>query len=129
MAHCVSELERAWNQARREGRGSRMVVDLSGTTAMDPSGKAALVAMVREGARLTAQGIYSKFVAEQLMTDAGASQGKHNKAISVESNSAGSLSSTRQTAEFPDAGNSALPQTNRRVNKRGKLCASPKEKQ
>jgi hypothetical protein len=129
VAPCVSELELLWNQARQAGRTSKIVVDLSGTTDIDPCGKAALVAMIREGARLTAKGIYSRYVADQLMTDAGASRRKHNKAISVESNSAGSLSPTRQTAELPDTGNPALPQTNRRANKRESLCVTLKEKQ
>jgi hypothetical protein len=143
MAPCVSELEQAWNQARRARRGSSIVVDLSWTTGIDPSGKAALVAMIGEGARLTAKGIYSKFLAEQLMTDAGASQRKHNKAISVDSNSAGS-------AEFPAplplkafvAGRRRLPETprpflgktkfrktNRRVSKGGNVYSTPNQEQ
>jgi ABC-type transporter Mla MlaB component len=115
VATCVSELERVWNEARRLRRSSRIVIDLSGTTDIDTSGKAMLVAMVREGARLTAHGIYSKYVAEELMTQArqgGSSRRKQDKGISVESNSAGSLSSA---------------QDKHGVSRRAKLCATPDE--
>ena len=146
MAPCVSELEQAWNQARRAGRGSSIVVDLSWTTGIDPSGKAALVAMIREGARLTAKGVYSEYVIGQLVEkarEAGASRRKHNKPISVDSNSAGS-------AEFPAplplkefvVGRRRLPETlrpflgktkfrktNRRVSKGGKVYATPNQEQ
>src|SRR6516162_1101048 len=67
VAPWVSELESAWNQARQAGRGCKVVVDLSRTTAIDPSGKATLMAMIGEGARLTAQGVYSEYVVEQVM--------------------------------------------------------------
>jgi hypothetical protein len=125
VATCVSELERAWNQARRARRGSRIVVDLSGTTDIDHSGKATLLAIIGEGALLTAKGIYSKYVARQLMEEArqaGPARRQHNKAVSVESNSAGS-------AEFRLAENprSSFSKTNRRDFRRGKLCATPDE--
>jgi hypothetical protein len=70
VAPWVSELELAWNRARPAGRRCRVVVDLSATTAIDPSGKATLMAMIGEGARLTARGVYSEYLVEQLMNKA-----------------------------------------------------------
>jgi hypothetical protein len=66
----VSELESAWNQARRADRRCRIVVDLSATSAIDRSGRAALMALVGDGALLTAKGVYSEYVAQQLMNTA-----------------------------------------------------------
>jgi len=70
VAPWVSELESAWNHARQANRGCTIVVDLSGTTAIDPTGQAALMAMIYEGARLTAKGVYSDYVIQQLMNKA-----------------------------------------------------------
>ena len=67
----VSELKSAWEQARQACRG-RIVVDLSGMTFIDSSGRAALLAMIGEGARLTAKGVYNKHLAEELMDKARA---------------------------------------------------------
>lgn len=64
---CVSELERAWNQARQEGGGRRIPVDLSEVTSVDPSGETVLAAMITEGARLTARGLFSGYIVEKLM--------------------------------------------------------------
>lgn len=64
---CVSELERAWNQVRQEGGGRAISVDLSEVTAIDPGGEAALAAMITEGARLTARGLFSGYIVDKLM--------------------------------------------------------------
>lgn len=63
----VSELELAWDQARQGGRSSGIVVDLSGMTSIDPRGEAALIAMIADGARLTARGLYCEYLVEELM--------------------------------------------------------------
>ena len=68
---CVSELESAWNQVRLTSGHRPIVVDLSGVTLINSTGEAALQAMVAEGARLTAKGLYSEFVVRQLMRKAG----------------------------------------------------------
>jgi hypothetical protein len=62
----VSELESAWNEARQTGRTRGIVVDLTCLTFIDPEGEAVLAAMIAEGARLIATGIYSEYVVEQL---------------------------------------------------------------
>ena len=67
---CVSELETAWNRAREVGRNGQIVVDLSEVTSVDPRGKAALVTMVSEGARLVANGVYTKYLIERLIREA-----------------------------------------------------------
>lgn len=64
---CVSELETAWNQAWQEGGGRPIPVDLSEVTSIDPRGEAALAAMITEGARLTARGLFSEYIVERLM--------------------------------------------------------------
>ena len=66
----VSELELAWNEARHTGRNRQTVVDLSQMTSIDPKGEAALTAMIAEGARLTAKGLYCEYIAKQLMNRA-----------------------------------------------------------
>jgi hypothetical protein len=75
----VSELELAWNQARQAGRASRIVVDLSGVIFIDPRGEAALTAMIAEGARLTAKGLYCEYVAKQLMNKARKARGRRHR--------------------------------------------------
>jgi len=62
----ISELESAWRQAKQAWRG-RIVIDLSGMTSIDSSGQAALLVMIREGARLTARGAFNKYLAKDLM--------------------------------------------------------------
>lgn len=66
----VSELVSAWNQVRQQFRDSMIVIDLSAVTVIDWIGKAALTAMVVKGVRLTAKGVYSEYVVEQLMNKA-----------------------------------------------------------
>jgi riboflavin synthase len=63
----VAELESTWKQARRECEGCEIVVDLSGTTVIDSSGKAMLVAMAGERARLFANGVFTKYLIENLV--------------------------------------------------------------
>jgi hypothetical protein len=65
----VSELESAWNRVRQEARNGQIVVNLSDMTYVDPKGKAVLMAMVAQGARLTAKGIYCEYVVDQLMNE------------------------------------------------------------
>lgn len=64
---CVSELERTWKQVRQEGVSRPILVDLSEVTSIDPRGEAALAAMVTEGARLTARGLYCGYIVRRLM--------------------------------------------------------------
>ena len=68
----VSELESAWSAAKQAWRG-RIVIDLSGMTSIDPSGQAALLGMICEGARMTARGPFNKYLARDLMGKAGRS--------------------------------------------------------
>jgi hypothetical protein len=64
---CVSELESAWSHVRLASGNRPILVDLSGVTLINSRGEAALSAMIAEGARLTAKGLYSEFVVKQLM--------------------------------------------------------------
>lgn len=63
----AAELESAWNQARQADRSRRILVDITGVILIDPRGEAALTAMIAEGARLIAKGLYSGYIAKQLM--------------------------------------------------------------
>jgi len=65
----VSELEAAWNRVRQEGRNGQVVVNLSDMTYVDSKGKAVLMAMVAQGAQLSAKGIYCEYVVDQLMNE------------------------------------------------------------
>jgi ABC-type transporter Mla MlaB component len=66
----VAELESAWEQVRQDAGSRPIVIDLTGVTRIDGKGEAAVVAMVAEGARLTAKGIYWEYVAKQLLNEA-----------------------------------------------------------
>jgi hypothetical protein len=80
---CISELESAWNQIRLAGGNRPILVDLSGVTLINPRGEAALTAMIADGARLTAKGLYSEFIVKQLMSKtrkARTRQGRRNPA-------------------------------------------------
>jgi hypothetical protein len=67
---CVSELEAVWKATRQTHRGCGFVIDLSGMTAIDATGKEALMTMIGEGARLTAKGIFNKDLVKALMRKA-----------------------------------------------------------
>jgi ABC-type transporter Mla MlaB component len=63
----VPELESLWEQLKQASSDRGIVVDLSGTTAIDTSGKAALMAMAAEGAELVAEGLYTAYVVKSLV--------------------------------------------------------------
>jgi hypothetical protein len=62
----VPELELAWERTRDARRGRRCVVDLSGATVIDRSGRRLLMAMCGEGVRFIAKGIYVKHLVKHL---------------------------------------------------------------
>lgn len=67
MGLAVSELESAWSQVRDSSEDSRIVVDLSGTTAIDADGKKVLTVMASQGAELFAKGIYTGYLVKALV--------------------------------------------------------------
>jgi hypothetical protein len=69
----VSELESAWESARGVRRGRRCVVDLSGTTFIDQTGRRLLMAMCGEGVRFITKGVYVRHLIKHLMRE-GAKQ-------------------------------------------------------
>jgi hypothetical protein len=66
----IPELESTWNQARQDAGSRPIVIDLTEVTRIGRKGEAALVAMVAEGARLRAKGIYWGYVVKQLLSEA-----------------------------------------------------------
>jgi hypothetical protein len=72
----VSELESAWNHVQQDGRGRRIVVDLSNMTFIDTRGEAALMALINDGARLIAKGVYSEYVVKRLLKRAEKTQAR-----------------------------------------------------
>lgn len=75
----VSELESAWNRVRQEARNGQIVVNLSDMTYVDAKGKAVLMTMVAEGARLTAKGIYCEYVVDELMKETQKAQARRHR--------------------------------------------------
>lgn len=63
----TSELESLWKQSLEAGRGRKIVVDLGHTTVIDARGKAALMAMVGEGAELIGKGVYTEYLVKSLV--------------------------------------------------------------
>lgn len=63
---CVAELESAWERTRNERQGRNSVVDLSGATAIDASGKRMLARMSGEGAQFIAKGVATKHLIEEI---------------------------------------------------------------
>jgi ABC-type transporter Mla MlaB component len=66
----VPELELAWEKIRKRRRNCECVIDLSETSSVDSSGKAALIGMICNGARLTANGLYTEYLVQKLMKQA-----------------------------------------------------------
>ncbi len=91
VAPWVKELESVWKKVQEARRDRRIVVDLSEMTSIDSSGQAALMAMIGEGARLTAKGVYNEYLVKELMNkarEARASRQRHNGASVMDSSSA-----------------------------------------
>jgi len=76
----VAELESAWEKTRQDGGSRPTVIDLTEVTRIDRKGEAALVAMVAEGARLTAKGIYWEYVVKQLLNEARMARARWHRA-------------------------------------------------
>ena len=66
----IPELQSVWKQAQQSVLGKTIVVDLSGMTSIDSNGEGALITMVRQGARLTARGVYNEHLAKELTREA-----------------------------------------------------------
>jgi ABC-type transporter Mla MlaB component len=66
----VPELESAWEGIRKQRQNCECVIDLSETTCVDSSGKAALIRMICDGARLIANGLYTEYLIQKLMNQA-----------------------------------------------------------
>ena len=65
----VEELERSWREINKNLEGS-LVVDLTGVTFIEQTGKTLLARMWREGAQLLAAGCCTKSIVEEI-TKAG----------------------------------------------------------
>jgi anti-anti-sigma regulatory factor len=66
----VRELRTTWSRTHRSQDGRACIVDLDGVTSIDSRGQAALMAMIGQGARLTAKGVYNGYLVKELMNKA-----------------------------------------------------------
>jgi anti-anti-sigma regulatory factor len=66
----VKELESIWKPVSEAHGERKTVVDLSGTTVIDASGKAILTAMVGEGVQLVGKGVYTEYLVKKLVDGA-----------------------------------------------------------
>jgi hypothetical protein len=66
----VGELRTIWKKTQGDGHGGQTcIVDLNDVTFVDKGGERLLRAMSKQGARFVANGIYIKYVLEQLNTN------------------------------------------------------------
>ena len=93
---CVSELQSAWNQIRQQGSKRQIVINLSDMTYVDPKGKKMLMAMVAEGARLTAKGIYCEYVVDQLVKETQKAQARRHRGNRAGASQSRAISRSRQ---------------------------------
>lgn len=79
----VPELKSTWDHRCKSRNNCKCVVNLDGVTCIDATGKALLISMLKAGARLTAKGVYTKYLIKQLRKEgwhAGDSQRRHQGA-------------------------------------------------
>jgi hypothetical protein len=69
----VPELEKIWNDSLRKSATEPIQVDLSGVTFVDSEGKKLLGRIFRQGAKLCASNIMSKFVLEESCSESDVS--------------------------------------------------------
>jgi anti-anti-sigma regulatory factor len=62
----VSELKSCWTQTEPARRERKCVVDLTGVTFIDKSGERALTELCEQGAELTATGVYTRHVVQNI---------------------------------------------------------------
>lgn len=70
IAPWTAELSGAHEQAARELAGRELVVDVKSLTAIGEDGKAALLALMRQGARFLCCGVFTRHVLRQLARNA-----------------------------------------------------------
>jgi hypothetical protein len=62
----IAELNRAWNRAGEGLDGRRLVIDLNDVTLISREGENALLVMMKEGARFSGGGVFTRHVLKQL---------------------------------------------------------------
>jgi anti-anti-sigma regulatory factor len=62
----ASELSANWQSSRDRGSDRARVVDLSDVTVIDKNGEEVLLAMIRQGAKCVATGMYTSHLLEEL---------------------------------------------------------------
>jgi hypothetical protein len=62
----TEEVEIAWNRAREELRGRKLIVDLTNVTNISAEGETTLIKLMRDGAKFTCRGVLTKHVLKQL---------------------------------------------------------------
>lgn len=62
----VSELRRTWNDAGHSLDGRKLVIDLTNATLIDPEGEAAILELMKEGAKFNCSGVLTRHVLKQV---------------------------------------------------------------
>lgn len=73
----VSELERSWEELRREAPQRPVAVELSDVTYVSPEGKALLESMWRQGAKLESRSLLTRFLLKQIRGRSNATVSKN----------------------------------------------------
>lgn len=62
----VAEFRRTWGDAGAALEGRKLVIDLTNATLIDAEGEAAILDLIKEGAKFCCSGVHTKHVLKQL---------------------------------------------------------------
>ena len=62
----TTDVEHAWNSAREQSQGRKLVIDLINVTLISGDGQGTLLKLMKEGARFACEGVLMKHVLKQL---------------------------------------------------------------
>jgi hypothetical protein len=66
VAPWTTELKRAWERARAQLNGRRLVVDIQRLTVIGPEGENILLELMNEGVRICGSGLFTRQILKQL---------------------------------------------------------------
>ena len=62
----TAEVEGAWRSAAEQLQGRKLVIDLTNVTVISGDGESALFKMMRDGAKFSCRGVFTRHVLKQL---------------------------------------------------------------